>query len=92
MSIKGGGKAGVKELARKICIGLFIREVVDEAVSIDRDINTVDTSRRTWKITQLSGCEGHRGKGFLFSEGSFWFHRGDRSDRGFNDGKSFGDG
>ena len=92
MSVKGGGKAGVKELARKIYVGLFIRKVIDEVVSIDRDINAVDTSGRTQEVTQLSGCKKYWKKDILFSKGSFWFYGRDRLDGGFNNGESVSDG
>ena len=47
---------------------MFIWEVVDKAMSIDGDVNTVDTSVGAGKIIQLDGCDGHRGKGFLLGD------------------------
>ena len=46
----GSGKAGVEELAGKICIGLLIWEVVDKVMGIDRDVNTIDTDGRTREV------------------------------------------
>ena len=92
MSVKSGGEARVKELTREIYVGLLIQEIIDEAVSIDGDVDAVDTSGKTRKVTRLSGCEGYRRKGFLFYKGVLWFHWRDGSDGEFNDRESIGAG
>ena len=92
MPVQGSGEVGVKELAGKICIGLFIWEIIDMVVSIDGDIDTVDTGGGMRKVVQLSGCKGYSRKGFLLSKGGFWFHWKDRLGGWFDNRKSVSDG
>ena len=62
-------------MAREICINLFVQEIIDKAMGIDRDVNAVNTVGRTREIIQLSGCDGHRRKDFLFNKRRCWLHR-----------------
>ena len=50
MSIQGSGKMRVKKLTRQVCVCLFVGEVVDETMGVDRDINAVDSNRRAGKV------------------------------------------
>ena len=61
-------------MAIEIHIGLFIWEVINEAVDIDGDINTVDISGRMREVVRLDGSKRYRRESFLFSKGAFWFH------------------
>ena len=40
----------VEKLTRQVCVCLFIREVIDETMGIDRDINTVDINGRAGEV------------------------------------------
>ena len=79
-------------MAGKICVGLFIWEIIDKVVSIDGDIDTVDIGGKMRKVIQLSGCKGYSRKGFLLSKGGFWFHWKDRLGGWFDNRKSVSDG
>ena len=62
-------------MARKIYIGLFVWEVIDEAMGIDGDINTVDADGRTRKVIRLDCCDGHRRKVFLINKRECGMHK-----------------